>query len=760
MTTETELHSLPIARIETLEASQRLPPPWFAQLLVLMRVVDHDGLRDAVMAIHIETAHAGRFETLDVVVALLAHVISAESHLKDTFEALLESMPTGNTSKRALLPFAAVLPALWNRDQMLSRSTLSRRLTAMPESATEALRSAFSQDLHIHGLKTEQMGGLFDRTGQRHFVFYQDGTVQTARQRALNHDPSRPAPKRRRTALMAKGYPGRKRACVLRTRLAIHNAHTGEWLGTFGHRGNTALARDLCRGNACIVTYLAARQLPVAMGMVCLDGLYGHAQHISLVDKTGLGWLVRCVDYRLLTHPQVMAALAQQIPSQWTHPDTAVTRQVYEVGSLSWPAAKGEDIGLVARLVVTLREPTAKERCGKPRIGIRVGQRIAELFATNQNATAFSAIDIVQLYLYRGAFERELGAEDQRTDPDRFVSGNPAGQEFFQILCQYIDNVRLRLGVQTEQACVRTLLFSEAHTHSAVPVAQTEPEALAEADRGSAALPPYEPVPTTEVGGEIQSISALAPAQSIAPALPMPSGSSAAPSVVLPKTELGPTVARSPLRGAATFGGTDFVFDEAGVLRCPAGRVLRPFSSGVRDARKGIRYEAKGSDCRGCSLAVSCLGKASPTSRNGRRVTVHGVNAPVQPASSLSGTPAKPPVVPAQAPPPSAASVAAPVVPVCGEQPVLWRDIPSIGLRQRWTRALEGQMVQLQPVVPAPVPERAPWESRDQRAHRRLRWTERVARNASRPDTQWRVIISGVSSRLAAQLGSHGPPGS
>jgi hypothetical protein len=52
----------------------------------------------------------------------------------------------------------------------------------------------------------------------------------------------------------------------------------------------------------------------------------------------------------------------------------------------------------------------------------------------------FTASDIVELYLHRGAFETALADEDQEQDPDRWASHTATGQECWQIVSQWLWN--------------------------------------------------------------------------------------------------------------------------------------------------------------------------------------------------------------------------------------------------------------------------------------------------------------------------------
>jgi hypothetical protein len=129
--------------------------------------------------------------------------------------------------------------ALFDRDQLPARSTLSRFLAALTEAPVEALRTLFLDDLLSRPISNEkQTGGLLDRTNNAWVVFDIDGTREAARQRALPQTEDLPAPFRRLDDVCAPGYTGRKRGQVVRTRTVISQAHSYHWLCSFGNRGN------------------------------------------------------------------------------------------------------------------------------------------------------------------------------------------------------------------------------------------------------------------------------------------------------------------------------------------------------------------------------------------------------------------------------------------------------------------------------------------------------------------------------------------
>jgi hypothetical protein len=100
----------------------------------------------------------------------------------------------------------------------------------------EALRARFHEDL-LARFPFASPSGVFDRTEKQWMVVDVDGTRQAARQRALPQQESLPSPHRRFDLVCAPGYQGRKRGEVVRTRTVLLQAHTHQFLGTFGGQG-------------------------------------------------------------------------------------------------------------------------------------------------------------------------------------------------------------------------------------------------------------------------------------------------------------------------------------------------------------------------------------------------------------------------------------------------------------------------------------------------------------------------------------------
>lgn len=157
--------------------------------------------------------------------------------------------------------------ALFGRNRLPHRSTLSRFLAALDQASVEALRELFQKD----GLARKPFpspGGLFDRIGRQWLVIDVDGTRQAARQRALPQADSLPAPHRRFDQVCASGYQGRKRGEVVRTRTVVFQTHTHQFLSTFGGSGNGDYRGELRQAIAVIASYATQLGLSPASMLV------------------------------------------------------------------------------------------------------------------------------------------------------------------------------------------------------------------------------------------------------------------------------------------------------------------------------------------------------------------------------------------------------------------------------------------------------------------------------------------------------------
>ena len=250
-------------------------------------------------------------QLIDFFAVLFGYAISGER----TLEAFYETVQ----------PFAMPFMALFDRDHLPTRSTLSRFLTALTQEPVEALRSLFLTDLLSRPLSKERAtGDLVDREGSSRVVFDIDGTREAARQRALPQTEELPAASRRLDDVCAPGYTGRKRGEVVRTRTVVSQAHSYQWLGSFGNRGNGLYRKELRQALTAVDRYLATHQLQPERSLIRLDGQYGTGA--VLIDLAGFAFVTRGKDYTILDHPRVQAAHApppRSVPTAPRKPDGA-----------------------------------------------------------------------------------------------------------------------------------------------------------------------------------------------------------------------------------------------------------------------------------------------------------------------------------------------------------------------------------------------------------------------------------------------------
>ncbi len=377
-----------------------------------------------------------------------------------------------------------------------------------------------------------------------------DGTRQAARQRALPQTDALPAPHRRLDQVCAPGYQGRKRGEVVRTRTVVLQAHTHQLLGTFGGAGNGDYRGELRRAIRVIMSYATQLGLSPASILVRLDGLYGDAAPLLDVLSAGLSLITRSRAYHLLELDHVQQTLAGAPNQVSTHPESGMTRALYDCASVPLTPT-----GPSVRLVIATHAGTSSS----PTVGTERDGMVYELFVSTLPSPAFMASDVLDLYLHRGSFETVLADEDEEQDMDRWYSHTPCGQEFCQILAQWVWNLRLELG--------QKLSSSELRTTELAPASVIEP------------APAIESAPTVE---------------------PAPSEKHR------PQVQYGPPQwARSSFTGG--FPGSAFTLQPDGTLRCPADRPLYPQERRPeRDGSLLVLYAARIGHCRSCPLRAQC----------------------------------------------------------------------------------------------------------------------------------------------------------
>jgi len=171
---------------------------------------------------------------------------------------------------------------------------------------------------------------------------------------------------------------------------------------------------------------------------------------------------------------------------------------------------------------------------------------------------------------------------------------------------------------------------------------------------------------------------------------------------------------------AGRFSGQDFALQPDGALSCPAGKTLRPTEQ-RREADGSLRvlFSARILDCRGCPLRKQCQWHGEATTKP-RRI-------------SLLLHPLR-----------------------VGPAPLLWRDWSRRAHRRACMQFVRHQRIEVSLPPPAAVSPREAEVilSRAQRAHYRLSWEERLARNAHAPTAgQVTIKLFGIPEIFATSLG-------
>lgn len=119
--------------IQTSAQSVPSTPDWFGEVTLISRSLHRQGVLTAIEEyVRFARRRFGRYEVIDFVAVLFGYAVSGER----TLEAFYEH----------LHPWADAFMALFGRDRLPARATLSRFLAALDQTAVESLRTLFLKD--------------------------------------------------------------------------------------------------------------------------------------------------------------------------------------------------------------------------------------------------------------------------------------------------------------------------------------------------------------------------------------------------------------------------------------------------------------------------------------------------------------------------------------------------------------------------------------------------------------------------------------
>src|SRR5205809_439765 len=137
-------------------STQSVPsiPDWFGEVTLIVSHLHHQGvLADISEQVRFARRRFGLYEVIDFLAVLFGYAISGERTLEAFYDRLQ--------------PWASAFMALFGRDRLAARGTLSRFLAVLDQSAVESLRTLASRKIRWPGLwrKKNSQAGCSTGTG-------------------------------------------------------------------------------------------------------------------------------------------------------------------------------------------------------------------------------------------------------------------------------------------------------------------------------------------------------------------------------------------------------------------------------------------------------------------------------------------------------------------------------------------------------------------------------------------------------------------
>ncbi len=116
--------------IQTSAQSVPSTPDWFGEVTLISRYLQRQGVLSAIEEqVRFARRRFGHYEVIDFLAVLFGYAVSSERTL-EAFYAQIN-------------PWASAFMALFGRDRLPARSTLSRFLASLDQTAVESLRTLF-----------------------------------------------------------------------------------------------------------------------------------------------------------------------------------------------------------------------------------------------------------------------------------------------------------------------------------------------------------------------------------------------------------------------------------------------------------------------------------------------------------------------------------------------------------------------------------------------------------------------------------------
>ena len=383
----------PTVEVRASAVSHKNLPPWFAEAVVILSAWKDWGRVKGLAELRWARA-SKRFEVIDLILVLLLFVISDHRSVRAFFKDL-------RTHREDI----AALAAIWDRQQLPTRSGFMSMLRAVKPDLVVQVVPLFLSDL-TKRLPPEGLKGLIDHAGRPWLIFDFDPTHMVTLDHPDSADPARPAVLHPRAESAAPGYPGRKRADAIRSRMTVLLSHAQMWALTFAQPGNgqrSPAVEMACqtiawlRDHLPMLCTLPIDQLPMPRYecVVRADGEFGTVQSVAIIVRHGLHYLIRCKDYHaIFAQAAVQEALRPGSTIRMPSPDSPVIREVFDVPQIEWRSA---DSRLVVQTRVVITRSPLPPGAKRPSVGHLHEGFDYEVFVTDLPADAFSAAEIVAL---------------------------------------------------------------------------------------------------------------------------------------------------------------------------------------------------------------------------------------------------------------------------------------------------------------------------------------------------------------------------
>jgi hypothetical protein len=344
----------------------------------------------------------------------------------------------------------ARLAALGGRDTLPTHASVSRFLKAVCETDMEEVTPyLLTEACGARELLRERCVRAQDGVGASWHIFDLDPTSKVLRSRALPDRDGLPLA-RRRASEARPGYLGRKRGELKVCRTTLMHSGSGLWLGIWTAPGQGDWRSHSKKAIERVVAVCRDAQLPLERVLLRVDGEGGNTPFITACQERGVHYLTRSTYYTLLDDAVLRQYLNEASWFEVEDSGSGPVRYAAELGQLELPCSNTtvrEDGTPYAK--VTSRMVIARYRTEEGRgVGRLIDGWQYELYATDVDAEAYAAPEVVALYHGRSGLENRFCQEDREMGLDRLYSYHLPGYSLACVFGLFVWNLRVCWGVR------------------------------------------------------------------------------------------------------------------------------------------------------------------------------------------------------------------------------------------------------------------------------------------------------------------------